>query len=302
MRTIKFIPFTFMLLLISVGASAQSGSKEVLHIKSARFAEPLVEQWAAAYENANPGIEITVSSDPGEEGGDLSFIGSRAEGASVDGNRTVVFTGRYALLPIANEENPILSDLNKKRLNAKRLQEFFFESGIADGGSGSSGDPANEVTIYSGNIPGSSADRFASHFGYDAADLRGRRISGDDIFLINAVQKDPRGVTFNNLSYLYDKESRQLKEGLALLPLDVKRGQHEILESADIDKTIALLEEENIPLIPVEHVGFVYQNDNQLAKEFLYWVLSEGQKYNHTHGFLSAPVTQFAAEPGKANF
>lgn len=275
MRTFRLFQWAVTLLLFSAGAWAQSPS---IHIKSARFAQPLVERWAVEYEKSHPGVSITVSSEPATEA-DLHFI------VSNEADPSVIAAARYALLPITNEENPVLNELSKKKLNEKRLEEFFFETGLSRTGS-SSGEVAYNVTIYSGNIPGSSADLFANHFGYDAADIRGRRISGDDIFLINAVQKDPNGVTFNNLSYIFDMETRRLKPGLALLPLDVKRGQAEILESADVDQAIALLEEERIALIPVEHVGFVHESGNTVAREFLSWVLTEGQQFNQAHGFL----------------
>lgn len=286
MRKIKFIPFTIALLLFTAGAVAQPDSPDALRVASARFVEPLVEKWASEYERAHPGRTITVSSDSGDEGVDLHFIASRDEGESAIDGGSIIFTGRYALLPIANEGNPILNELNRKRLNERRLEEFFFETALAGGGAGAGEEPTYDVTVYSGSTPGSSANLFAAHFGYDAADLRGRRISGDDIFLINAVQKDDNGVAFNNLGYIFNLETRQLKEGLALVPLDLKRGQQEVLASADIDRTIALLEEESIPLIPVEHIGFVFREDNIAAKDFLHWVLTEGQAYNHLYGFL----------------
>ena len=294
MRKIRLFQFAFALLFISTSAIAQPGSKQEINIKSARFAAPLVEKWADEYEKINPGINISVSTQSTDEGADLQFVGSENNADTKQTGQAVTYTGRYALLPITNVSNPLLSELSKKRLNSKRLQDFFFLDEQIDATADSSEE--HEVTVYSGNNADSFAGLFASHFGYSPADIKGRKISGDDIFLINAVQKDQTSATFNSLNYIFDLETRKLKSDVALLPLDIKRGQHEVLQEADADKTIELLENESIPLIPVEHIGFVYQNENAAAKEFLHWVLSEGQKFNHAFGFLQTEAEILSAQ------
>ena len=294
MRKIRLIQFAIALLFFSINAIAQPGSKQEINIKSVRFAAPLVEKWADEYEKINPGVNISVSTQATDEGVDLQLVGAEDAADTKGTGHTIAYTGRYALLPIANVSNPLLSELNKKKLNSKRLQDFFFLDGQIDVTDNSSGD--HEVTIYSGNNADSFAGLFASHFGYSPADIKGRKISGDDIFLINAVQKDQTSAAFNSLNYIFDLETRRLKSDIALLPLDLKRSQHEVLQEADADKTIELLENESIPLIPVQHIGFVYQSDNAATKEFLHWVLSEGQKFNHAFGFLQTEAEILSAQ------
>lgn len=294
MRKIRLIQFAIALLFFSINAIAQPGSKQEINIKSVRFAAPLVEKWADEYEKINPGVNISVSTQATDEGVDLQLVGAEDAADTKGTGHTIAYTGRYALLPIVNVSNPLLSELNKKKLNSKRLQDFFFLDGQIDVTDNSSGD--HEVTIYSGNNADSFAGLFASHFGYSPADIKGRKISGDDIFLINAVQKDQTSAAFNSLNYIFDLETRRLKSDIALLPLDLKRSQHEVLQEADADKTIELLENESIPLIPVQHIGFVYQSDNAATKEFLHWVLSEGQKFNHAFGFLQTEAEILSAQ------
>lgn len=298
MKRFRFIRLlTIVAVLFSTSAIAQQNSKEVIYIRSARFATPLIEKWASEYEKINPQTEIkfTEGQSTGEDA-DLSVISS-VNGERVENvNQSVSYTGRYALLPVTNADNPLLNELNRKRLNGKRLENLFFDKDNLDEYSDSSDKQKYDITIYSGTNSNSFAGTFASHFGYSAADIRGRKISGDDIFLINAIQKDNSGVTFNNLSYIFDIDTRGLKNGLALIPLDIKKEQREILQEADIDKTIALLENERISLIPVENIGFVYQENNIPAKRFLKWILSEGQKYNQEYGFLKVEEATLSAQ------
>ncbi len=300
MKKIRFIQAALLLLFsASVSFAAQPDlKKEVIHVNSARFAAPLVERWASEYERTNPGIEIAVTTNPstGQQEFDLYFVGPANE-KEENVNQHVIYTGRYALLPVANKSNPLLNELGRKGLNSKKLEKLFFEASLSQGYDDSPEKPQQEeVTIYSGNNADSFADLFATHFGYSPADIRGKRISGNDIYLINAVQKDNTSATFNSLGYLFDTETRELKSGLVLLPLDLKKEQQETLKSANVDQTIALLEKESIALIPVGRIGFAYQSENASAKRFLNWVLEEGQKYNREFGFLKTEPDLLAAQ------
>jgi ABC-type phosphate transport system substrate-binding protein len=102
------------------------------------------------------------------------------------------------------------------------------------------------------------------------------------------VQKDKTGVSFNYLNYLYDINSRKLKNNIAILPLDLKKEYSDILSEANLDKTIALLESKSIDIIPIEEFAFTFTNNKLTPKvqQFLTWVLSEGQAYNHQYGLL----------------
>lgn len=297
MERLKFIRLSLAVaILFSTNAIAQQSSKEVVYIKSARFAAPLIEKWVSEYQKVNPQREVRIlAAQSTEEEVDLDFISSKST-EEESGNRLVSYIGRYALLPVTNADNPLLGDLKRKRLNEKRLEGLFFEEGILGGESDSSKKGKYDITIYSGTNANSFAGAFAAHFGYSTADIKGRKISGDDIFLINAIQKDNAGVTFNNLAYIFDIETRGLKNGLALIPLDVKKDQWEKLYEGDIDKTITLLEEEKIPLIPIEDIGFAYQGDNVEAKRFVQWVLTEGQQYNQQFGFLKTEEPVLSAQ------
>lgn len=287
MKKSKVIRLTAIALLFSANTIAQQSLKEVLHIKSARFATPLVEKWVSEYEKENPEVEIKFADAKlSDKEIDISLINSSDEENIETTNQVIASTGRYALLPVANAENPILNDLSRKGLNGKKLENLFFEKDDLDAVQESSQKEKYEITIYSGNNAGSFADIYASHFGYSSSEIRGRKISGDDQFLIHAIQKDNSGITFNNLNYIFDTETRKLKSGLSLIPLDVRKNQREILLEADIDKTIDLLEREKVSLIPVENIGFVYREDNLSAKRFLKWILTEGQQYNNEFGVL----------------
>lgn len=292
MRKFTFIQTILIAALFSSNIIAQEPTHEVIHVKSVRFATPLLEKWASEFEKANPEIEVKFTAgSASDEEADLHLVSFIDDEDTENNDQPILFAGRYALLPVANAQNPLLNELGQRGLNEERLENLFFEKGVLDKIANSSDDHTLDITVYSGNKSDSFAGTFASHFGYSTGNIRGRKISGDDIYLIHAIQKDQSGITFNHLSYIFDTETRALKEGLSLLPLDVKRSERDVLREADLDKTIDLLEKDKISLIPIESIGFVYQNTSDSTKKFLRWVLSEGQRYNHEYGFLKTETT-----------
>lgn len=298
MKKFRLIQLAIAVLLFATVSFAQESKREVIYVESARFATPLLEKWASEYEKEYPEVEIIFTKGrSSDEKADLSLVSSADDVTGGKSGQTVLLAGRYALLPVANAENPLLENSGRKGLNKDRLENLFFDKGVLDGlGDPSSEEQTREITVYSGHKPESFAGAVAAHFGYSTADFRGRKILGDDVFLIQAILKDQTGITFNSLNYVFDTETRKLKEGLALLPLDLKKNEREILAEGNLDQIIALIEEQNIPLFPVENIGFVYKDNNRAAKEFLRWILSEGQSYNHEYGFLQTEETVLTAQ------
>jgi hypothetical protein len=93
-----------------------------------KFATPLLEKWIAEYSKVNPEVKIAVADRTANaEDIDIQLI------ASNEGNNQPAFSiGRYAVLPIAANNNTLVRELQKKKLNAKRIKELFFEKDLLD--------------------------------------------------------------------------------------------------------------------------------------------------------------------------
>ena len=270
---------TAIIFVASVNAFAQN----VITVKANKVSKPLVEAWAKAYTEQNPGVEIQVVGKNAKDA-DLTLV------TSADENATIV--GRYAILPITSSSNPLISELQKKDWSKSDLKKLYFSSLDEDideddeANSGKAGKLREKLTVYSGANSTSASGIFAKHFGFQTSEIRGNKISGDDLYLLNAIEEDKQSITFNNVAYLYDTNTRTLKSNLTILPLNLKSEQEKVLQSGNLDETIKLLEAEKSDLIPVENFGFTYNTLNQKAQLFLEWVVSDGQQYNNQKGFL----------------
>jgi hypothetical protein len=280
------------------GATDSPERQGVVYVKGARFVDALLERWVAEYAREYPEAALRVGEATEVESLIVVAPLGKPNDSTLLAESTVIPFGRYAILPIAGENHVLLDEWRKTKLNEKRLKELYFEKDMLAG----DGDPEGKAryegaTIYSGNGSGSVSHPFAGHFGYGTGRLRGKRIAGDDIHLNSAVRRDERGVSFNLLNYVFDIESRKLNEGIALLPLDLRKEDAEVLSRPDLDETIALLESREIRLIPVEELVFVLpETVNPATLHFLAWALSKGQDYIHSFGFLRLDGKTIARE------
>lgn len=283
MKTIKRIVYTIALLIVVFSVKAQN----TISIKSEKLASPLISKWITEYKNANPDLNIEDSGKNNLKA-DIELIITDQPDSLLQG-KEIFYAVKYALLPVVSKNHAYIDNLEKERLNKKKLREIFFEKDLLSEEDNKPSKLAERFTVYSGNKKESGATVFAAHFGYATNNLRGKKIAGDDKFLLNAINNDNTGVTFNSLSYLYDLSTRQLRSDIKLLPLDIKKEYRDALESSTIDDVIALVENEDIDLIPVQKIGLVINKDKNAkpeVREFIKWVLTEGQKYNHDYGFL----------------
>lgn len=287
MKANYFYQVLFALVITSTAFAAENAINKPIVISGTKFTYPLIEKWIAEYSKVNPRLKIQITQKlAAGQTADLNIIAHQPDKEeSVAGENKFVYAGKYALLPVTNLNNPILANA-KRGLSKKEIDKLFFDVVNFDA------DPTErkskyEVAVYSSDSKACASNALADYFGHQTSQIRGNKVLGDDIYLLSAVKKDSIGIAYNNLGYIYDTNSRKLKEGLALLPLDLKKDAREIL-TGDLDNVIGILENTKIETIPVEYISFVYSstNPNKEVLDFLKWVLTEGQQYNHEKGFL----------------
>ena len=274
------------ILIIAIAFTSAVKAQDAITISGTKFTYPLIEKWIAEYTKENPQIQIKLVTKKTEiKNLDISIIAHQPLKNEIAENQQIIYVNKFALLPVAAKSNSVIKNIKKRGLSKKEFESLFFEEGILEE---KQDKPKFPVTIYARESQACSAVAFANYFGYDATELRGKKIAGDDLYLLSSIKKDTLGITFNVLGNLYDRQTRKFKDDLTLIPLDIKK-EASIAINSSIDDALAVLEKDRYETIPVERVGFVYNSDNQNKEiiKFLKWTLTEGQKYNHEFGFLN---------------
>jgi len=281
----------FKLLTVSVLAyfSGQTSAQEI-DLQNIKFIHPIVEKWVSEYKKTYPDSKLDVKLQASEGVAALKLVVNTGDEA-LDNSGTVIYTGRFALIPISNKNNPLLAKAGKG-LKKKDLQKLVFEREPSDDDDDyeDTGKEKYTATIYSRNGQAATTLALAEHFDRSPDLIKGKKIAGDEIYLVDAISKDENGLAFNTLNYVYDLTTRRLKSNLTVLPLNLKQEIREALLSHDIDRTISALEDIKTEVIPVSSFGLIIPKnnfDNADILRFAEWVLENGQKFNHELGFLT---------------
>lgn len=269
-------------------------SLDAQSIKAPAFAQPLVEQWAAIYNESHPNEQISLAAKGTE--GDIQIVVSQQQALALQ-QASAIF-GRFAILPFVAEGSEAAKAFGSKKLNKTRIEHIYFNVDDEEDEFGDYADANKGMTIYSGNSQATIANTFAEYFGQSATAFRGKRIQGDDRFVNLAVSRDQKGIAFNALSNLFDLSTRHLKQGIQILGLDVKRDVQNALEEGDLDQLINSLEESKNEAIATADISLSYNGNDKRSIQFVEWVLREGVNYNHRFGILNNNIQVQAQSRG----
>ena len=283
MKKVVLVLAAFLTLGLGNVLAEDNNSNSVRTIKSPRFARPLVEKWIEEYAKTEPGVTFQIAKGQGES--DLSVAIADQQEKDTELISHWIYIGETAVLPITARSSEAARLLEGKHLNAKKLKQlFFFDDEFEEDVRKNKAFEA--ITIYSGSNATSVAGSFAHNFGEESANFRGKRIAGDDLFLNTAIAKDPLGVSFNTLSNIFDLKSRQLKNDLTLVGLDLKKDVADSFNGT-LDDVINSLENGKPAEVAIEKVGITFNKKDEAISRFLQWVLENGTKYNHQYGLLN---------------
>ena len=265
-----------------------TNASSVRYVKAPRFARPLVEKWITEYAKTQPGVEFKIAKgNQNQSNIDLNVVFDNHDTKPEDFSHTVVYFGEFAVLPITASGSEAAKVLEGKHLNSKKLKQLYFLDDDYDE-EVKKNKQFEKLVIYSGSNASSVASSFARNFGEESSSFRGKRISGDDLFLNTALSKDPLGVSFNALPNIFDLQSRHVKSDITIIGLDVKKNLEESFsDKATLDEVINALENGKVQEVAVEKIGVSYDQADDAVSQFLQWVLTNGTKFNHEYGLLN---------------
>lgn len=285
MRSIKSFNFIILLTIaIQISLPLSAYDIKTIEIIGVNFTRPLIEKWIEKYSEINPGVKIVFVDKLSVNNNNHLRIIADKHNINPDGS-PIVFAAKYALLPVTNSKNPLLPEIGRRGINKRELDGILFEVFNFDDDE-IIRKPKYRFNVYSRENQAITPVVLANHFGYRPSEIRGRKVFGDDVFLTKAIESDSLGLTFNTLTNIFDINTRLLKNGITLLPLDFKREERKIL-SGNLDDVISVLENFKIETVPVTNIGFELSSENNIeVNDFLRWILNDGQQFVNEKGFL----------------
>lgn len=290
----KKISLFALLAILAFCGNAQTAA--TIKITGTRFTFPLFKKWVMEYNKIHPEIQIIVSSGIAADNTDILIAAHILKPGDVKEGQTSIALSKYVQLPVVNNKRRDLKALSAKGITDASFREIYFTNtaSVANGFN-------SPFTVYKRQKAACSSVSFANHFGNEHKDIKGIGVAGDDQDLLQSVKNDTNAISHNSLSIIYDIHTRKINDSIAIIPIDLnENGKVDTNEKiyTTIDEVMAFVEKTNHPKIPTDNVNVIYSktNNHKAINDFLTWVLTTGQQFNHAFGLLHLPASTIKEE------
>jgi phosphate transport system substrate-binding protein len=301
------------LLFSSCGGGAQKTSSDpnalqgTISISGAFALYPITVKWAEEFKKIHPGVKFNISAGGAGKGiadalGGLVDIGLASRDIhpeEVAKGAYTVFVAKDAVLPTFNPANPNAAALLKRGITREELNDIFVTEKIKQWEQLSGLSSPAALHVYVRSDAAGAGETWANYFDKSQEDLKGIGIFGDP-GLAQAVMKDPISIGFNNISYLYNLQTRKQIDKVQAIPIDVN-GNGKVDPEEDfygnVDDLTKAISNGQYPTPPARNLGFLFKGKPEKKEivEFVKYALSDGQKFLDENGYIhlsDADITQ----------
>ena len=298
--------------LISFHCASPSSEKkdpdqnEGISISGAFALYPITVKWAEEYRKIHPELKIDVSAGGAGKGitdvlsgvTNIGLLSRNLTPEEIQKGAYPIAVAKDAVIPTVSAANPFLKELQARGIKKEELNNIFITGQVNTWGQlGLGGDAP--LRVYTRSDAAGAAETWAGYFGKKQEDLKGVAVFGDP-GLAQAVKKDPEGVGFNNIVFVYDAATGQPSNGVVPLPIDLN-GNGKIDPDEAIYGTIGQITQAiaigKYPSPPARDLYFLTKDSlaSPSVKAFIKWVLTDGQKYVSSAGYILLPQEKINA-------
>jgi phosphate transport system substrate-binding protein len=300
-----------VLILCMVGivslSGCTSGPKEnTIKVSGAYSLYPMMVVWAQEYQKLHPDVKIDVTSGGAGKGMadalagtvNLGMVSRDVTAAEASQGIIAVAVVEDAVLPTINANNPVATTLLHTGLTKQQFREIFINYSIPTWGQLiNNTNNTDAIKVYSRSDPCGAAEAWVKYLGdYTQDDIptveQITKVKGDDS-MSKSIASDPLGIGYSNVNYIYSNTTNLPKEGILVVPLDLN-------ENGVIDPQESFYETRNdvvnaeinntLPSPPSRLVYLVTLNNfSGVTKEFVNWILTDGQQYTFANGYSAVP-------------
>ncbi len=243
--------------------------------------------WAIEYAKLNPSVQINIneiieSKIPAES--DFSIVSNNKNISNKDWKMLI---GRNAVVSIMNKNNPLLAELKMKGMPAETMESLVVDQENNNWGN---------ILENDQNIP-------AKTYTYNAV-LNSQPVlnnTNSSSELVSKIEQDIFAIGICNLSDLITEGTQILDENISIMPIDknsngrldnfenIYGSTEDFIHGSWIGKYSKNLTE-NI------YATAASNPDNKEAKEFLSWIISDGQRVLSNNGYIT--LTSYQEKSG----
>lgn len=283
------------------GGQVQAGQEGELRgtitVSGAWALYPLMVRWGEEFQRLHPGVKFDISAGGAGKGMadalsgavDIGMVSREIHPEEVAKGAFWVAVTKDAVFLSVSEKNPVWQDLCQKGLSRETLVGIYITGEVTTWGQ-AVGRPelTDSIHVFTRSDACGAADTWAAYLGQKQEDLLGVGVYGDP-GVLEAVIKDPLGIGYNNLNYVFDFETGAPVAGARVVPLDVDgNGQIDPDEIYDIkEQAIEAVATGRYPSPPARDLNLVTKGQpTGLVATFIRWILTDGQSYVEEVGYI----------------
>ncbi len=267
--------------------------------------------WAEEFTKLHPDVQFDVQGGGAGKGMtdtiagavDIGMISrSIKEEESAQGIFWVSVT-KDAVFPIISAENPVAQQILAKGISQETFGKIYITGEIKTWGE-VVGDPTitDEIHVFTRSDASGAAEQWAKFGGGKAQeDLKGIGVNGEPAIL-DTVIKDPLAIGYGNLNSIFDLSSGDLVTGIIIPPIDIdKNGKADAIEIYKVkEDAFGAVANGTYPSPPARFENLATKGKpTGLTLAFIEWILTDGQQYLESAGFVPLTAEQQAESLAK---
>jgi len=275
---------------------------------------PLAVKWGEEFKKLHPKVSFDIQGGGAGKGMADVLAGNVSLGMvsrEISKEETAKGALGYAVCKDAvvatmNTNNPYYTKIYETGITKQQFYEIWMGRTITTWGQLLKNGSKEKISVYTRSDAAGAADAWAKYIGGNAKkqdDLEGIGVFGDP-GLATAILNDKLGIGYNNVGYAYDFTTKKPNSGIGIVPIDLnENGKLDPEENfySNADKLNMAVLAGKYPSPPARNLYFVSKGKvtDPLLKEFLNWVLTDGQRYVAESGFVVLPQNVLTEQADK---
>jgi phosphate transport system substrate-binding protein len=306
----RFIAGLLIALVLTIGAAgcsptepspqqmpAEGGELQgTIKVSGAWALYPMMVTWAEQFQKIHPRVRLDVSAGGAGKGVadalaglvDIGMVSREVKPEEIEQGAFYVRVVKDAVFVTINGSNPVWESLATRGVQRQTFVDLWIDGRAMTWGEAAGTDSTDAVNVYTRSDACGAAETWAKYLGGAQEDVVGIAVYGDP-GLAEAVRSDPLAIGFNNLNYAYDASTGLPVAGLQVVPIDVnENGQVDPEEDLSTkSQAMQAIAVGVYPSPPARDLNLMTKGQFQgLVKEFVRWILTDGQQYVEEAGYI----------------
>ena len=258
---------------------------------------PITVKWAEEFKKIHPGVKIDIQAGGAGKGitdvlskvTDIGLVSRDLNVAEYKKGAFAIAVTKDAVIPTISAASPFKKVLYEKGVKKEAFNNIFITGKYKTWNTLGFKSEA-PIHVYTRSDASGAAETWAKYFGKKQEDLQGVAVFGDP-GLAQAVKRDPSGIGYNNIVYIYDTKTNKATNGVVPVPIDLNNnGKLDPDENfyGDVDQLIAAIVAGKYPSPPARDLYYVTvgKPNNPIVKEFIKYILTNGQQFVTEAGYI----------------